>query len=87
MTAMLWGLRNGCSETVQLLLDYNADPNICAKVNHSIITFNLLIGLLLYRMAILHCILLAKKVMQMLYSHCYLKGQIQLLRILTVTLH
>ena len=38
MTALLEGLINGHSKIVQLLLDYHADPNISAKVNHSTIS-------------------------------------------------
>ena len=35
MTAIQCGSRKGHSEIVQLLLDYQADPNICTKVNES----------------------------------------------------
>ena len=33
MTALHWASSNGYTEIVQLVLQYNGDPNICNKVS------------------------------------------------------
>ena len=39
MTALHWASSNNHTEIVQLLLQYNADPNICDKVSLSLLLF------------------------------------------------